>query len=131
MLAALIGLLGRGAVAAEDPFAELRRAHIDRILVADAMMNPTDGEGVLWIREPGVIRGLLSPIQAGKGGAFLCGYHFNIVFFSGERTVRAHRLNTECHDYVVEDRGHSFRFEGKLAARWQPFLDRMTSSTGQ
>jgi hypothetical protein len=123
--------VGRAALAAEDPFAELRKAHVDRILIADSGMNPTAGEGVIWIRDPSVIRGLLAPIQPRKGGSFLCGYHYDLQFFSGERLVRMHRLNTECRDYVVEERTRSFQFEGQLAARWQPYVDRMSTSTGQ
>ena len=122
---------GRTARAAEDPFAELRKAHVDRILIADSGMEPTTGEGVIWIHGSSTIRGLLDLIKASKGGSFLCGYQYDIVFFSAERRISTHRLNTECRDYVVEHRGRSFQFEGHLAARWQPYVDRMRTSTGQ
>jgi hypothetical protein len=55
---------GRTALAAEDPFAELRKAHVDRILIADSGMEPTTGEGVFWIHDSSIIRGLLDPIES-------------------------------------------------------------------
>jgi hypothetical protein len=130
-VAILSGFGGRIVLAGDDPFAELRAAPIDRILICDSHMNPTTGEGVVWIRDSAEIGELLAPIEPDKGGMFLCGYHHDLLFFSGARLVRTHRLNTECKDYVVEDRVHSFRYAGKLTERWRPYIARLTTSTRQ